>query len=192
MPPTPQCSDVHPEADGTATQNWHLREFSGAGYDKGRRWPTQAAWFTISNLVFKSWWCPRRLRPVLLRIFGADIGSGVFIRHGVRVLWPWKLRVGHDTWIGEDVWLLNLEQITLGSDVCLSQGAFLCTGSHDRHSPSFEFDNGPITISDQTWVAAQALILRGVNVQSGSVVGARAVVTTDVPTGSRVPAGERW
>lgn len=185
-------SEGYPQAEGAGTQNWHLREFSGAGYDKGRSRLIQAAWFVISNLVFMSWWCPRRLRPVLLRSFGADIGTGVFIRHGVRVLWPWKLQVGDHTWIGEDVWLLNLEQITLGSDVCLSQGAFLCTGSHDRHSPSFEFDNGPITIGDQTWVAAQALILRGVDVQTRSVVGARAVVTRDVPTGVRVPAGERW
>jgi len=185
-------SDDYPQTEGAGTQNWHLREFSGAGYDKGRSRPIQAAWFAISNLVFMSWWCPRRLRPFLLRVFGADIGKGVFIRHGVRVLWPWKLQVGDHTWIGEGVWLLNLEQITLGSDVCVSQGAFLCTGSHDRHSPSSEFDNGPITIGDQSWIAAQALILRGVDVQTRSVVGARAVVTRDVPTGSRVPAGERW
>jgi putative colanic acid biosynthesis acetyltransferase WcaF len=116
----------------------------------------------------------------------------VFIRHRVRVLWPWKLRVGDDSWIGEDVWLLNLEPIDVGRDVCLSQGVFLCAGSHDRHSPSFEYDNGPIVIHDQTWIAAQALVLRGVTVHERCVVGARAVVTKDVPTGVIVSAGERW
>jgi putative colanic acid biosynthesis acetyltransferase WcaF len=79
-----------------------------------------------------------------------------------------------------------LEPITVGSDVCLSQGAFLCTGSHDHNSPDFAYDNGPILIEDGVWVAAQALILRGVTVGSGSVVGARAVVRRDVPAGTTI------
>ena len=171
---------------------WRLRDFSGANYDKGRGWWAQASWFAVMNLVFKAWWCPKGFRPVLLRLFGADVGSRVFIRHNVRVLWPWKLRIGSDTWIGEDVWLLNLEPITIGDDVCLSQGAFLCTGSHSRHSPSFEFDNGPISVGDQSWIATQALVLRGVTLQPRSVVGARAVVTRDVPELSVIPAGACW
>lgn len=184
--------DVAARGDLDGLGGWRLGKFSGADYDKGRPWLTQAAWFVALNLVFKAWWCPRSFRPMLLRIFGADVGSGVFIRHNVRVLWPWKLRVGRDAWIGEDVWLLNLEPITIGDDVCLSQGAFLCTGSHDRRSQSFEFDNGPIVIGDRSWIAAQALVLRGVTVHPGSVVGARALVTKDVPGGSVVPAGSRW
>jgi putative colanic acid biosynthesis acetyltransferase WcaF len=183
-------SEPHPSQ--LSVRGWRLREFSGAGYDKGRSLPVQAAWFAVSNLVFSSWWCPKRLRPILLRLFGAEVGTGVLIRHRVRVLWPWKLHVGNDTWIGEDVWVLNLEQVTVGDDVCLSQGAFLCAGSHDRRSPSFEFDNGPITIGNECWIAAQALLLRGVRVHERSVIGARAVVTKDVPAGTHVPANERW
>ena len=92
-------------------------------------------------------------------------------------------------WIGEDAWILNLEPITIGSDVCVSQGAFLCTGSHDRRSPTFEFDNGPITIESGAWVAAKAVVLRGVTVHSGAVVGAGAVVSADVPAEATVLAG---
>jgi putative colanic acid biosynthesis acetyltransferase WcaF len=176
----------------SADQNWRLGKFSGVGYDKGRPWLVQAAWFAVSNLLFMAWWFPRRWRPTLLRLFGAEIGTGVFIRHRVRVQWPWKLRIGDDSWVGEDVWLLNLEPITLGRDVCLSQGSFLCTGSHDRHSASFDYDNRPIVVHDQVWIAAQALVLRGVTVQSNSVVGARAVVTRDVPAETTLLAGERW
>ena len=169
-----------------------LRAFTGDGYSAGRSKVWQAAWFATMNLVFMAWWCPKALRPLLLKAFGAEIGERVFIRHRVRVLWPWKLSIGDDSWIGEDVWLLNLEPITIGSDVCLSQGAFLCTGSHDARSPSFEYDNGPITVEDGAWVAAQALVLRGVTVGRAAVVGARAVVTRDVPAEARVKATERW
>ena len=163
--------------------------FTLADYDKGRGIVWQAAWFAVQNLVFAGWWFPRRWRPSVLRAFGATVGSNVTIRHRVRVLWPWKLSVGSDTWIGEDAWLLNLEPIAIGSDVCLSQGTFLCTGSHDRHSPDFCYDNGPITIQDGVWLAAQSLILRGVTVGTGSVLGARAIATRDVPPATTIPVG---
>jgi putative colanic acid biosynthesis acetyltransferase WcaF len=128
------------------------------------------------NCVFMSWWLPARFRPGLLRIFGADIGQGVLIRHRVRILWPWKLTVGDDCWIGEGAWLLNLEDITIGHDVCISQEAFLCTGSHDHNDPAFDFDNAPIRIGVGAWIAARATVLRGTDVPEGAVVTAGAVV----------------
>jgi putative colanic acid biosynthesis acetyltransferase WcaF len=161
-----------------------LAEFKGTGYDKGRSNIVQAVWFAIQNLVFAKWWLPQALRPILLRLFGAEIGQNVFIRHRVRVLWPWKLTIGNNCWIGEDAWVLNLEPIWIGDDVCVSQGAFLCTGSHDMNSPSFEYDNGPITIGDGVWLGAQAMVLRGVTIGPGSVIAARARVSSDVSPNS--------
>jgi putative colanic acid biosynthesis acetyltransferase WcaF len=161
-----------------------LASFTQVGYDKGRPFVVQAMWFAVMNLIFMKWWFPGRFRPKVLRTFGASVGTGVVIRHRVRVLWPWKLTIGDDSWIGEEVWLLNLEPISIGSDVCLSQDAFLCTGSHDRRSPSFGYDNGPIVIEDRAWVAARATVLRGVTVGRGAVVGAGVVVSADVPEGA--------
>jgi putative colanic acid biosynthesis acetyltransferase WcaF len=167
-----------------------LRRFSGSGYDRGRPVLTQVAWFAVQHLVFKHWWCPARFRPPLLRLFGASIGDRVLIRHGVRVHLPWKLHVGHDSWIGEDAWLINLESISIGSNVCISQGAMLCTGSHDHRSVTFEYDNGPITIDDGAWIATRATVLRGVTVGNGSVVGATALAFRDVAPGTVVVAAK--
>lgn len=152
-----------------------LRSFSGAGYDKGRPLAVQALWFAVMNLVFVKWWFPARLRPALLRAFGATVGQRVLIRHRVRVLWPWKLSVGDDCWIGEDAWLLNLEPITIEHDVCVSQGAFLCTGGHDHADPAFEYDNGPIHVGAGAWIAARSTVLRGVTVEPGELVPAGTV-----------------
>jgi putative colanic acid biosynthesis acetyltransferase WcaF len=158
-----------------AARQRSLRAFTGAGYDKGRPVVVQALWFAVMNLVFMKWWFPARLRPPVLRAFGARVGERVLIRHRVRVLWPWKLRIGDDCWIGEDTWLLNLEPITLDHDVCLSQGAFLCTGSHDHRDPAFEYDNGPVRVGAGAWVAARATVLRGATVEPGEVVPAGSV-----------------
>lgn len=152
-----------------------LRSFTGKGYDKGRPVAIQVLWFAVMNLVFTKWWFPARLRPAVLRAFGATIGERVLIRHRVRVLWPWKLTIGEDCWIGEDAWLLDLEPITIEHDVCVSQGAFLCTGGHDHRDPGFEFDNGPIHIGAGAWIAARATVLRGAVVAPGEVVSAGSV-----------------
>jgi len=165
-----------------------LAGFTGRGYDKGRSKPWQLAWFLTSFAVVERSWCPSQLRVWILRLFGAEIGSGVFIRQHVRIHWPWKLTIGNDVWIGVDAWLLNLEPIVLGSDVCISQSAFLCTGSHSRSSPTFEFDNAPIRVGNGVWIAARATILRGVEIGDGALIGATALVARNVNPGATVLA----
>lgn len=157
-----------------------LVNFRGDGYDKGRSKLVQILWVVASALLVERIWCPTKLRVKILRLFGASIGNRVLIRHGVRIHWPWKLTIGSDVWIGVDAWLLNLEPIQIGSDVCISQEAMLCTGSHQMQSPSFEFDNGRIVISDGVWIAARATILRGVHIGRDAVVGATALITKDL------------
>lgn len=165
-----------------------LAGFTGAGYDKGAGVIKQIAWLAISGLIVTRWWCPLVLRTSILRAFGAQIGPGTLIRHRVRIHWPWKLTVGANSWIGEDVWILNLEPVVIGDDVCVSQSVVLCTGSHDRWSPTFEFDNAPITVKDGAWLAVRSTVLRGVVIGENAVVGATALVTADVADGATVVA----
>lgn len=158
-----------------------LAGFTGRGYDKGRGFLVQIAWLTTQSVLLQHWFCPVALRIAVLRAFGAQIGRNVLLRHRVRIHWPWKLTIGDDCWIGEGTWILNLEPVRIGSNVCVSQDVLLCTGSHDRRSPTFEFDNGPITVEDGAWIAARATVLRGVTVGEHAVVGATALVVDDVP-----------
>lgn len=165
-----------------------LSTFSGAGYDKGRNRAWQAAWIIVSGAVFMRAWLPAKARAAILRAFGATVGSKCLIRHRVRIHWPWKLRLADRVWIGEGVWILNLEQVEIGSDTCLSQDVFICTGSHNFRSPSFEFDNAPIAIGSRTWLAARSTVLRGVTIGNDVLVGAHALVIKDLPDGCRVLA----
>jgi putative colanic acid biosynthesis acetyltransferase WcaF len=162
------------------TARFDLSGFTGAGYERGGSTAKQIAWLLTSGLLLSHWWCPTGLRASVLRLFGAQIGTGVRIRHRVRIHWPWKLTVGQNSWIGEGTWILNLEPVNIGANTCISQDVFLCTGSHDHHSPTFEFDNAPITIGSGTWIAARATVLRGINIGDNATVGANALVVTDV------------
>jgi putative colanic acid biosynthesis acetyltransferase WcaF len=158
----------------------------GRPYDKGRGFVAQALWVAVSTLVFTKVWCPNRLRCSLLRWFGAEIGDGVLIKHRVTVQWPWKLTIGDNSWVGTGAELYNIDSIVIGSDVAVSQHAFLCTGSHDRHSATFEFDNAPIIIEDGAWLCARSTVLRGVTIGANSVIGATSLISRDVPPDSVV------
>ena len=70
--------------------------------------------------------------------------------------------------------------------MCISQHTYVCTGSHDRHSPTFEFDNAPIVLEDGVWLCARTTVLRGVTIGANSTVAATALVTRDVPPNSIV------
>ena len=165
----------------TSQVGWSLAAGRGCSYDKGRGVLFQALWVAASELVVTKVWCPNRLRCAILRWFGAKIGHGVIIRHRVRVHWPWKLSIGDDSWVGTDSELYNLDTIDIGSDVCISQHAYLCTGSHDRFSPDFDFDNGPIVVADGVWICARSTVLRGVTIGANSVIGATCLISGDVP-----------
>ncbi len=83
--------------------------------------------------------------------------------------------MGDHCWIGQEAWIDNLDQVTLESDVCLSQGVYLCTGSHDHRSPTFELKTAPIVVKHGAWIAARAIVLGGAVVERGEVVGAGVV-----------------
>ena len=123
---------------------------------------------------------------MLLRIFGASLGHGVVIKPRVRVKFPWKLSVGNDSWIGEGVWIDNLEKVVIGKDCCLSQGVYLCTGNHDWSAETFDLVTKPVVTGDGCWVGAFARISPGVSIGDDAVVAMGSVVTDNVVSGTVV------
>ena len=117
-------------------------------------------------------------RRLLLRAFGAHIGQSLIYR-SVRVYAPWNLRVGNLSCIGPGVDLYCKAPIALGDNTVVSQGAYLCTATHDLASPVMALKTAPIVIG--CWVAARAAILPGVTLGDGAVAGLGAVVTRPAP-----------
>jgi len=160
----------------------NLAIYDNSDFDRGApRWK-EALWVACRCLFFQNpvpW--PSAWRVALLRAFGAKVGNGVVIRSNVNISHPWRLALGDHVWIGEDAGILSLAQVNIGSNVCISQRAYLCTGSHDFRREDFALKVAPITIQDGAWIAAMSFIGPGVDIGSGTVVAAGSVVFRSVP-----------
>src|SRR5688500_6183253 len=100
-------------------------------------------WYLFNYYIFNSalpW--TYKMKTRLLRLFGAKGGKGLVIKTKVRIKNPWRLTIGDNCWIGESVWIDNLENVEIGSNVSISQGAMLLTGNHDYTVSSFPYRLG--------------------------------------------------
>lgn len=166
-----------------------LSQYRVTGYSPGRSRLVQVLWYLCSALVFQSAWFPLSAVKVwLLRLFGASIGRGVVIKPRVQIKFPWRLKVGDFVWIGESVWIDNLAVVSIGSHVCVSQGVYLCTGSHAFRRPGFDLITKEIQIEDKVWVCAMSVLLPGTWIGSDSLVAAHCTVSGVIPPGSRIEA----
>jgi putative colanic acid biosynthesis acetyltransferase WcaF len=150
---------------------------AGSGnYVSSRSKFIQLVWFVIEACIVNNRLMPvSAIRAGLLRMFGAKIGKNCRFLHAIRVKSPWNLEVGDNSWFGEDVWIYNQAIIRVGSNVCISQGTFLTSGSHD-------FDKGmdlrvaPIVIEDGAWITSRCVIQKGVTIGRSALVTPLSVV----------------
>jgi len=155
-----------------------LSQYSAGQFERGAGVFKEALWLVVSLVLFRLFpFSFSTFKCAVLRAFGARIGRGVVIKPQVKITFPWKLEVGDYVWLGEECWLLNLERIVLGNNVCISQRAFLCTGSHNYKSPTFELIVQPITVEDGAWLGASCWVGPGVTAGSHAVLTAGSVAT---------------
>jgi putative colanic acid biosynthesis acetyltransferase WcaF len=154
--------------------------YQAKGFDRGRPAWIEAIWLLLQLVLVTSPLSSSWLRRFALRAMGAHIGRDVTIKAGVRVKFPWRLWVGDHCWIGEDAWLDNLAEVRIGDHCCLSQGVYLCTGSHNWASTSFDLVVKPIVLEDQVWLAAQSMVGPGVIARRGAVLSLGSVATADL------------
>lgn len=158
-----------------------LSKFDNSDFDHGRGWLTRTLWYFLSLACFESGLLPLSApKRFFLRLFGARIGKAVVIKPNVRIKYPWRLSIGDHSWIGQETWIDNLAYVTVGDHVCISQGVYFCTGSHDYRCSSFDLVTGKIEVLDGAWIGARATLLGGVSVGQSAVVAAGSVVTRNV------------
>ena len=156
----------------------NLQAFTAGDFDKGAGKLKITAWYFVNALLVRASWNPfMGIKVALLRTFGAKIGKGLIIKNNVIIKFPWKLTIGDNVWLGENSWIDNLDYVTIGSNVCISQGALLLTGNHDYSVPSMPYRKAPIVIEEGVWVGAEVVVCPGVTMHINSIATVGSVIT---------------
>lgn len=162
-------------------QQTDLSAYNNYPFHPGGNVLKRVLWFYVNAVIFKTSLLPfSKFKVFLLRAFGAHIGKNVMIKPCVNIKYPWFLIIGNDTWIGENVWIDNLVMINIGSNVCLSQGAVLLTGSHNYKKPTFDLITGSITLENGVWIGAQAIVNQGITIASHAMLTAGSVANKNL------------
>jgi putative colanic acid biosynthesis acetyltransferase WcaF len=159
----------------------NLSQFNNSSYNPGGGILKRLLWYFINAIVFNSALFPfSGLKVWLLKVFGARVGKGVNIKPSVNIKYPWRLTIGDYTWIGENVWIDNLDDIIIGSNACISQGALLLCGNHNYKKSTFDLITGKIVIEDGAWIGAKCVVCPGVTCKTHSVLTTGSVANKDL------------
>jgi putative colanic acid biosynthesis acetyltransferase WcaF len=162
-------------------QKTDLLLYNNHPYHPGGSFLKRILWYYINIFFFKSHLFPfYGFKVSLLRLFGARVGKQVEIKPGVNIKSPWHLNIGDEVWIGENVWIDNLVLITIGSNVCISQGAMIITGSHNYKKTTFDLITGPVTLEDGVWIGAGAIVNKGITAASHCMLTSGSVATKNM------------
>lgn len=163
------------------TKRVNLKLFNNSWYNTGANPVKRFLWYYVNLFILNSGLIPvSSCKVFLLRFFGARIGEGVVIKPHVNIKYPWRLSVGNYTWIGENVWIDNLAQVTIGSNVCISQGALLLCGNHNYKLDTFDLVTGEIILEDGVWVGAKSVVCPGVTCKTHSILTVASVASTSL------------
>jgi putative colanic acid biosynthesis acetyltransferase WcaF len=158
-----------------------LSSFNNDWYHPGRNAFVRLLWYFTNILFFQL-----PLNPIsgtkvfLLRLFGAKIGKGVNIKPSINIKYPWRLSVGDYTWIGENVWIDNLDNVSIGNNCCISQGAMLLCGNHNYKKTAFDLIVGKIILEDGVWIGAQSVVCSNVTCKTHSILTVHSVAASDL------------
>jgi putative colanic acid biosynthesis acetyltransferase WcaF len=158
-----------------------LSKYAHVEYLSGRNVFICFCWYFVNIIFFINPLNPvSKSKVFLLKLFGAKIGKSVNIKPSVNIKYPWKLSVGDHSWIGENVWIDNLDNVTIGANCCISQGALLLCGNHNYKLSTFNLITKPIVLEEGVWIGAQSVVCPGVTCKSHSVLSVGSVANKDL------------
>jgi maltose O-acetyltransferase len=127
-------------------------------------------------------------RGGMLRRAGVVLGDDVEIEQGLRVAGGGSLQIGDSCYLGFDLFIDCEGGVVIGKGTAIAQGARIISSGHEVLPVETGKIVGPttpapVTIGEQVWIGAGAIILPGITIADYCVIGAGAVVTRDTASG---------
>ncbi|HXW38515.1 MAG TPA: acyltransferase [Acidimicrobiales bacterium] len=116
----------------------------------------------------------------------ARFGAGCVLDRGFDLECRGTIEVGDRTVFGHHCTVAAEQSITIGRDCLLAEMVSVRDHDHAFDDPDRAVldqgrSTGPVSIGDNVWLGAKVTVTKGTTIGSDVVVGAHAVVTTDLP-----------
>ena len=126
----------------------------------------------------------KKIRAFCCRRIFKSFGKNVNIEHGVFFGSGREIEIGNNSGIGTNCRIAG--PLSIGCDVMIAPNVSIYTRNHETENiyRPMRLQTAPlkkVTIGDDVWIGANAIILPGVTIGNGCIVAAGAVVTKDVP-----------
>lgn len=142
------------------------------------------AWMVRYNAALSA---PPAERLALLRERMGAVGQSVVIRPPFHCDYGYNIALGDGVFLNFNCVILDVCAVRIGARTQIGPGVQILTADHPRdpaeRAKGIEWGR-PVTIGEDVWIGAGALILPGVTLGDGALIGAGAVVTRDVPAGA--------
>lgn len=121
-------------------------------------------------------------REALLQSLFSSLGEDNVIKDGFKCNYGFNISIGSHCYFNYNLVILDSFEVEIGNNVFIAPNVVISPVTHPKEAKNRRtLIGGKVTIEDDVWIGANAVILPGVTLHRGAVVGAGAVVTKDVP-----------
>lgn len=139
--------------------------------------------YKFNNFDFQGDDWKQRLDELIIDVLGSA-GENITVLPPFHCDFGKNIKVGKNFFANYNLTVLDVAEVVIGDNVFIAPNVSIYTAGHPIHPKSRNsmYEYGiPITIGDNCWIGGSVVICPGVNIGSGTVIGAGSVVTCDIP-----------
>ena len=152
-------------------------------YMKKEHWRAIKLSYKYSNLKVKQ---NKKKRKILEKLLG-EIPKEIHIEPPFRCDFGINISVGERFYSNYNLTILDCNKVTIGENCLIGPNVIIATVNHpedrDQRNSNLEYAR-PITIGNDVWIGAGAIINPGVTIGDNVIIGSGSVVTKDICSNS--------
>ena len=126
-----------------------------------------------------------KLRAYSVKFIFQKVGLNVNIASGVRFGQGGKISIGNNSGIGENCYIVAMDDVRIGNDVMIAPEVMILTGGHLYDDPNLLLREhssvvSPVIIGNDSWIGSRVIILPGVTICDRVIIAAGSVVTKSI------------